>query len=93
MNLRLTNSAGTSSSNLSLLLYQVVCPADEAVPVSGEVLELFPLCADILETLCMAVLRVCPEELTPHLHTLVTTLMPFAKHISTPSGKQVLFYF
>ncbi len=47
------------------------------------------MCADILETLCMAVLRVCPEELTPHLHTLVTTLVPFARQIRLTHGKMV----
>ena len=54
----------------------------------------FPLCADILDTLCVAVLRACPEELTPHLHTLVTTLMPHARLTSTTSrANQVSTHF
>lgn len=63
--------------------------SDEGGVIGSAVVELFPVCADILETLCMAVLRVCPEELTPHLHTLVTTLMPFARQIRSTHGKMV----
>ena len=59
------------------------------VEVSGDLLALFPLCADILDTLCTAVLRVCPQELSPHVLTIVTTLMPLAAHIRTTHGKQV----
>ncbi len=54
--------------------------------------ELFPLCVDVLDSLSMAVLRTCPEVLEPHLHTIVTTLMPHARRISSNNGKQVRYH-
>ena len=50
--------------------------------------ELFGPCCDTLEALCKASLDVCPQELGKHLHTIVTTLMPFAQEADT-IGKQV----
>ena len=74
----------------SKIMYNVPNSCADAMGSSALlVMELFPLCADILDTLCMAVLRACPQELNPHLHTVVMTLMPFARQIRTTQGKQV----
>lgn len=74
---------------MHLMKYIIILPAD-GDGIVCRVMELFPVCADILDTLCMAVLRVCPQELNLHLHIVVTALMPFARQIHTTQGKQVL---
>jgi len=51
--------------------------------------ELFIVCLDILQTLCLAVLEGCHGELAPHLHTLVANIMPIAKLNHTSQGKKV----
>lgn len=58
-----------------------------ATPTSG-IRQLFPLCCDILETLCKAALSSCPHELEQHLQTIVASLVPFAKEDSA-FGRQV----
>ena len=52
-------------------------------------MEVFPPCADVLDVLCETVLKVCPLELNPHLHTIVATVIPFARNIRAAYGKQV----
>lgn len=51
--------------------------------------ELFLVCMDILQTLCLAVLDGCPHELTNHLHVVVANLIPIARLVHTAQGKQV----
>lgn len=46
----------------------------------GCVVQLFPLCCDTLEMVCVASSEHCPEELVKHLHTVVALLTGFAQN-------------
>lgn len=71
-----------------MMIFFICTVNDDGIMVPSPV-ELFVVCVDILQTLCLAVLEGCPNELSHHLHTVVTSLVPFTKSSHTKHGQQV----
>ncbi len=72
----------------AMMIFFICTVNDDGIMVPSPV-ELFVVCVDILQTLCLAVLEGCPNELSHHLHTVVTSLVPFTKSSHTKHGQQV----